>query len=628
MPTILGARLVGNPYSVRIMRMAAINLYGNGDYITVNKKYIRFKPADEAQLRQLIDLDLELFDYPLDYDVLQEGDYYDQGLPADEIPWYYTVVDSWFIPPSGIQYQQLASLYVPDDDLNLENEAFAITGNPVESLEDCTSSSGFSSTTSATSTKKKKAITTNELHPDCGLGYHWDATQQLCVANTCPENYHWDAAREQCVYDGSTPTPPVPPPASRAPGGQLLVFDNALQGGVGQNVPVRQTRVVIKRYFKIDRTYTDDQGEFNSAKHFHNKMHIIVKFKNNSITTRGLKGARFYQMHFPIKQNIGKFKGSLNNITYVFTESTDYKSRTYRNWWAAHLMNAHREYNGHATALGVGVLPANLVVLLTSWEMARGGGTTVMNKQRNNNGTVPQEWIRFFLFDPYGTVRTDYFNRMVNSDILNNIDMSLGYNVIQRWRSDKVKALMYHELSHAAHYNKVGQQWWNSLVYSELSTIVRWFKTNFEPYGDGSDGVASEYASVAESWAEHVARLMCDRQYGQNSTTVGGSSRNYTNDSPVPGLTSHLNYLEDYNPNDLNNSFRWIPEGIYYDLTDVRNEFQSPVTDGVSNFTNAQMFNALDADVTSMPQYRVRLLQENGNNQATQVTELFNQYHY
>ena len=111
---------------------------------------------------------------------------------------------------------------------------------------------------------------------------------------------------------------------------------------------------------------------------------------------------------------------------------------------------------------------------------------------------------------------------------------------------------MYHELSHAAHYNKVGQQWWNSLVYSELSTIVRWFNTNFEPYGDGSDGVASEYASLAESWAEHVARVMCNRQYGANSTPVAKQGFSFVNGgNPDPTLTSHLNALEAFDPNRL-----------------------------------------------------------------------------
>ena len=145
------------------------------------------------------------------------------------------------------------------------------------------------------------------------------------------------------------------------------------------------------------------------------------------------------------------------------------------------------------------------------------------------------------------------------------------------------------------------------------------------PYGDGTDGISSEYISVAESWAEHVARLMCDRQYGTNSTNIERPFGNFTNNG---GFTSHINYLERYDPNNPNNPFGWIPEGIYYDLFDLTNEPNSPITDGVSNYTNQQMFNALDADVTSMPQYRARLLQENSNNQSAEVTALFNQYHY
>lgn len=96
-------------------------------------------------------------------------------------------------------------------------------------------------------------------------------------------------------------------------------------------------------------------------------------------------------------------------------------------------------------------------------------------------------------------------------------------------------------------------------------------------------------------------------------------------------MTSHLNYLEDYDPNDVNNPFRWIPEGIYYVLFDLRNETigtGGPITELVSGYTNLQLFNALDDNVSSVPQYRTRLLQENNNNQATQVINLFSQYGY
>jgi hypothetical protein len=73
--TILGNQLIGNPYSVSVMQQASINLYGNSHGISVNKKYIRFRPNDENEMEQLLELNLELFDYPLNYNIIVEGDY-------------------------------------------------------------------------------------------------------------------------------------------------------------------------------------------------------------------------------------------------------------------------------------------------------------------------------------------------------------------------------------------------------------------------------------------------------------------------------------------------------------------------------------------------------------------------
>src|SRR5688500_606293 len=64
-PTLLGDRLLNNPYSYNVMRQASINLYGNANSIAINKKYVRFKPSSEAQLEELSNLDIEVFDYPL-----------------------------------------------------------------------------------------------------------------------------------------------------------------------------------------------------------------------------------------------------------------------------------------------------------------------------------------------------------------------------------------------------------------------------------------------------------------------------------------------------------------------------------------------------------------------------------
>lgn len=51
----------------------------------------------------------------------------------------------------------------------------------------------------------------------------------------------------------------------------------------------------------------------------------------------------------------------------------------------------------------------------------------------------------------------------------------------------------------------------------------------------------------------------------------------------------------------MNEVFRWIPQGIYYDMIDDRNDLtvpfpRVPINDEVLNYTNLQFFNALDAD--------------------------------
>ena len=85
----------------------------------------------------------------------------------------------------------------------------------------------------------------------------------------------------------------------------------------------------------------------------------------------------------------------------------------------------------------------------------------------------------------------------------------------------------------------------------------------------------------------------------------------------------------------MNDPFWWIPQGLYYDLIDNRNDLtvdplnvRVPLDDSVIGYTNSQFFNALDADIDNLPAYRVRLLNENANNQAAGVNTIFTFYGY
>ncbi len=296
------------------MQQAYTNLYGSSMGINETNIYVRFKPASPQQLSILEDLDIDLYDYPLDYDVAQQGDYYDDGVtPAEEIPWLYAVVDINFTPPSGIQYEELERIHLPVL-ANIENEAFRITGNPID-YYDCgsMSPSGGSS----------KTITPDI--PDCGEDYHWDYTLRQCVPNNCPDGYHWEI--DQCVPN--TPAPPSPRPA-RQPAGNISVFDTNL----GTNRPVRNARMVARRFLKVESTYTNNQGQFAFNKEF-NKVNLLVKFTNDQAKIRALRRARLWQMLLPVQIRLGKFSGYLNNITHVEGYNNDAVSRGARHWAAA-----------------------------------------------------------------------------------------------------------------------------------------------------------------------------------------------------------------------------------------------------------------------------------------------------
>jgi hypothetical protein len=131
-----------------------------------------------------------------------------------------------------------------------------------------------------------------------------------------------------------------------------------------------------------------------------------------------------------------------------------------------------------------------------------------------------------------------------------------------------------------------------------------------------------------------MGHFLTNRKYGAASGGFDEQGNTYMNNSPVAGLSSNLNLLEDFNPRrTVEDPFYWIPQGLFYDLMDNRNDFNAvpqrvPIIDNVFGFTNQQLFNALDADISNLPAYRSRLLNENANNQAAGVTTIFQFYEY
>lgn len=116
--------------------------------ITVTDLYVRFLPDNAESLDALLeDPTLELFDFPLDYEILEEGVYYhDPTIPFNEITWLYTSVTVDYDFPD-VEKEILEECFIPDEESKandpelasflrkLEIEAFRITGNLDDEFE-------------------------------------------------------------------------------------------------------------------------------------------------------------------------------------------------------------------------------------------------------------------------------------------------------------------------------------------------------------------------------------------------------------------------------------------------------------------------------------------------------------
>ena len=136
-------RKLENPYSVTNVRKAMTALFPTRASVDVpvSDLYVRFLPKNSDDLGVLSDLGLDLFDHPLDHEIVKTGDYYhDPLIPSEEITWQYAVVPSDFVFPDDISYEILDECFIPDegvvtkgfedvDWISVERKAFEITDN-------------------------------------------------------------------------------------------------------------------------------------------------------------------------------------------------------------------------------------------------------------------------------------------------------------------------------------------------------------------------------------------------------------------------------------------------------------------------------------------------------------------
>ena len=152
----LGQKL-DDPYTVENMQKALYSVYSTkADRVDITETdlYVRFLPKDNEQFQQLQALGLYLMDHPMDYQILKEGDYYqDPEVGSETITWQYAVVPHDFTFPEDIQYELIDKIFISEhvpvtradewvDWELVEKEAFRLTGNGELWQESATGNSG------------------------------------------------------------------------------------------------------------------------------------------------------------------------------------------------------------------------------------------------------------------------------------------------------------------------------------------------------------------------------------------------------------------------------------------------------------------------------------------------------
>lgn len=245
-PSIVLGKKLNNPYSLENMQAAYDSLSNksgstlkSGRQLQPTHYYVRFLPKDSSDVRQLERDSLDLFCYPLDYEIEEWGDYYhDPTIPKGQMTWQYTKVPIDYKFPN-VQYEIIEECYIPEEECDgaslrsqtvinsdlLETLSFEMTGN---------------------SNLLEKSELRSKEYPSGDIKVYNDITQS------------WD--------------------------------------------PVAGVRIRTTNLLRWSNTYTDANGHYQMSSHYRTKVHYAMIFENSQGFKIGnwsvISPARTHEMGF------------------------------------------------------------------------------------------------------------------------------------------------------------------------------------------------------------------------------------------------------------------------------------------------------------------------------------------
>jgi hypothetical protein len=287
------------------------------------------------------------------------------------------------------------------------------------------------------------------------------------------------------------------------------------------------------------------------------------------------------------------------------------------------------EHHEMVRELNIGSAPLGLTIMLSSEKGSGHGNTYMLNKMLHNSAAVNGAEVLLSsvltILNPFAgaavAIAAEAYKHRAP-------DIKYGYGDDPSYlTTDRYCELVYHELSHALHYNAVGNDWWIKLGMAESKN------PGTGTYGGCCTDKAPRIA-LAEGWAYYMGHLLADKKWGMSSTSFPEQGDFDTNRfmlefSNTTGVSSHKNFLETYDPSKMDDPNHWIPKVLFQDLTDSGAEpLQSHVIDEVSGFQCKHLFSALRSGAADINAFKLALLSENHNYMRDEVISLFQQYGY
>jgi len=614
--TILGEE-INNPFSISNISQAHSNLYQNEDasYIHATDRYVKFTPTDIEEVKTLYNSDVELWDYPLHFHIVEEGEYY-QELGENEMPTLYAVIPVEDAIPS-VNYEVLDEYYFDDSNPILLAESFSITGNE-EYMEDFT---GIPLSFYQSNRVNHRIPTCPE---ECKLvAFLDDSVAPAVIAFFC-----------DCPSDN----PPIAIPRNECgcpvfvndqkPAGCIKVEDTqySTSGDVTTFLPVRRVKVVGRNLFSnIFTTFADDNGCWKVNQIFNGPIWVKIKFEHDRAKFRGKQrgfSINPFALLETIRDRLGVMTGKdFNDIEVNYHLWDNAGSLPHMYWGASTVNNALHEFHDYATADNINTPPLDLDFYL-GWKQGFGYATmtnfignfpltnAVTSGFMNSNSAMVVPFV--------ANLPLSYPLVLVVSNFLPDVFVGLAGNF-----SDDLKRLSYHEIAHASHYDLVGNSFWSTLI---TATILADFNDG-RPHGI-STSVNAGHLAVAESWAQFIELLYSHRTYPTNLLTSI--------------FTTYGRILETTH----NEVAMHIPIGLYNDLIDARapNRMEPfcsflltdrtlatcvMVADDVTGFSISELFSLLGPGTTNMAIFKTSLessLLQGSNNTQQQIDNLFADY--